>query len=132
MREGGGGPPNTVRTRDKIAATATAITTPVNTESAAHLQGAQRSAPMSPARSLAERRSAELRRVRRRRMAEIVWRLGARAFFEFIDELDRHHGLDDDLDRRLEKYATADPKLIALLGGDQFPAGPTRIFGGGR
>lgn len=37
-----------------------------------------------------------------------------------------------DLDRRLEKYANADPALIVLLGGDRFPAGPTRIIGGDR
>src|SRR5580704_14297446 len=82
--------------------------------------------------SLADLQTQANRRRRRQRLAELVWKLGARAFFEFIDELDRHHGLDDDLDRRLEKYANADPALIALLGGDLFPQGPTRIIGGGR
>jgi hypothetical protein len=85
-----------------------------------------------PIHSLAKLQAQANRRRRRQRMAELVWKLGARAFFEFIDEPDRHYGLDDDLDRRLERYANDDPTLIALLGSDQFPAGPTRIIGGGR
>jgi hypothetical protein len=40
--------------------------------------------------SLQARRSAELRRQRRMRMAAAAWKLGPPAFFEFIDELDRH------------------------------------------
>jgi hypothetical protein len=52
--------------------------------------------------------------------------------YESLDEIDRYHGIGDDLDRRLEKYANADPRLVALLGGDQFPAGPARIVGGAR
>jgi hypothetical protein len=60
-------------------------------------------------------------------MAAAAWKLGARAFFEFVEELDRHHDIPD-LDRRLERFANADPHLVALLGGDQFPAGPMRII----
>jgi hypothetical protein len=81
--------------------------------------------------SLAKRQEQANRRRRRQRMAALAWRLGARAYFEFLDELDRHYDIPD-LDRRLEKYANADPNLVALLGSDQFPAGPTRIIGGGR
>jgi hypothetical protein len=33
---------------------------------------------------------------------------------------------------RLERYANADPNLVALLGGDRFPEGPTRIIEGGQ
>jgi hypothetical protein len=86
----------------------------------------------TPIHSLAKLQAQANRRRRRQRMAELVWKLGARAFFEFIDELDRHYGLNDDLDRRLERFANADPALIALFGGDQFPAGPTRIIEDGR
>jgi hypothetical protein len=85
----------------------------------------------APRPSLQARRSAELRRQRRMRMAAAAWRLGPRAFFEFIDELDWHFDVLN-LDRRLERYANADPGLIALLGGDQFPAGPTRIIPAGQ
>src|SRR5690242_1707149 len=57
-------------------------------------------------------------------------RLGARAYFGFVDEFDRHDDIPD-LDRRLERYANADPNLVARLGADQFPAGPLRIVGAG-
>jgi hypothetical protein len=83
----------------------------------------------APKHNLIELREQATRRQRRQRMAEIVWRLGARAFFEFIDELDRHFDIPD-LDRRLEKYANANPELVALLGGARFPSGPTRLVGG--
>jgi hypothetical protein len=77
-------------------------------------------------RNLAELRTQATRRRRRQLMAEIVWRLGARAFFEFVDELDRHFDIPD-LDRRLERYANVDPALVALLGADTFPASPMRV-----
>jgi hypothetical protein len=80
--------------------------------------------------SLQARRSAELRRQRRMRMAVAAWKLGPRAFFEFIDELDRHFDVPD-LDRRLGRYANADPQLVALLGGDRLPPiPPPRLVGG--
>ena len=72
------------------------------------------------------------RRLQRQRHVEQVHRLGARVFFEFVDELDRVHGLGDDLDRRLERFAGADPKVLRELGGDRFPASPLRVVGGGR
>jgi hypothetical protein len=81
--------------------------------------------------SLAKLQEQANRRRRRQRMAALAWRLGARAYFEFLDELDRHYDTPD-LDRRLEKYANADPNMVALLGGDQFPEGPTRIIEGGQ
>ena len=66
------------------------------------------------------------RRLRRQRHVEKLHRLGARVLFELVDELDRHHGLGDDLDRRLEAYAGLDAELIAVVGGDRFPASPVR------
>jgi hypothetical protein len=84
----------------------------------------------APRLSLQARRSAELRRQRRMRMAVAAWKLGPRAFFEFIDELDRHFDVPD-LDRRLGRYANADPQLVALLGGDRLPPiPPPRLVGG--
>jgi hypothetical protein len=46
-----------------------------------------------------------------------------------VDELDPVHGLGDDLDNRLERYAGLDPVLIAEVGGDRFPASPIRLVG---
>jgi len=72
------------------------------------------------------------RRLQRQRHVEQVHRLGARVIFELLNELDRVHGLGDDLDRRLERYARLDPDLLAALGADRFPAAPLRIVGGAR
>jgi hypothetical protein len=69
-------------------------------------------------------------RLRRQHLARQVHHLGPRVLFEFIDELDRHHRLGDDLDRRLEKYASADPDLLRAFGGDRFPPLPTRQIWG--
>ena len=71
-------------------------------------------------------------RLRRQRHVEQVHRLGARVIFELLNELDRVHGLGDDLDRWLERYARLDPDLLAALGADRFPAAPLRIVGGAR
>ena|SRR5437762_5968669 len=69
------------------------------------------------------------RRLRRQRHVEKLHRLGARVLFELVDELDRHHGLGDDLDQRLEAFAALDPGLLAALGADRFPAAPLRLVG---
>ena len=71
-------------------------------------------------------------RLRRQHLIERIHRLGARVVFELLDELDRHHGLGDDLDRRLEGYAALDQGLLATVGGDRFPALPIRLVGGVR
>lgn len=63
----------------------------------------------------------------RQRQIERIHLLGARAVFELIDELDRAHGLGADLDRRLARYAAADPRALAIAGGDRFPASPIRM-----
>jgi hypothetical protein len=71
-------------------------------------------------------------RLRREHLARRVHQLGARALFEFIEELDRDHGLGDDLDRRLERYAAVDRDLLAAVDGDLFPPSPLRLVGGAR
>jgi hypothetical protein len=75
---------------------------------------------------LSDCRNHERRLLRRRRLAETAWRLGPRAFYELLCELDRHHHLPD-LDARLEKYAGADPAILHVFGGDRFPELPTRL-----
>jgi hypothetical protein len=52
--------------------------------------------------------------------------------FELVDELDRHHALGDDLDRRLARYAAVNPQILAAVGGDRFPEAPLRAVGGVR
>jgi hypothetical protein len=73
-----------------------------------------------------------LLRARRRRLIEAIHALGSRVLFELIDELDRHHGLGRDLDRRLARFAAIDPKLLRAVGGDKFAPAPMRLVGGGR
>jgi hypothetical protein len=75
--------------------------------------------------------SQSLVRLRRQRHVEQIHRLGARIVFELLDELDRHHGLGADLDRRLERYSSVEPDILAALGGDRFAAAPLRLVGGG-
>ena len=72
------------------------------------------------------------RRLRRQRLAQRVHRLGARVLFELLDEIGKHHGLAEDIDRRLAAYAILDPALLAAVGGDAFPAAPTRPVGRAR
>ena len=85
-----------------------------------------------PLNTISADKSQALARLRRQRHVEQIHRLGARVIFELVDELDRHHGLGDDLDRRLEAYAGLDAELIAVVGADQFPPSPTRLIGGAR
>jgi hypothetical protein len=69
-------------------------------------------------------------RLRRQRLARHVHRFGARVLFELIDEIARHHDIEADVDRRLARYASLDPGLLAATGADQFPASPLRVVGG--
>ena len=73
-------------------------------------------------------RQAAARRLRRQRLVEAIARLGApRIWFEFVDELIRHHpDIADDIDRRLARYAAVDAEILAAVGGDRFPMSPTR------
>ena len=85
-----------------------------------------------PLNTISADKSQALARLRRQRHVEQVHRLGARVIFELLNELDRHHGLGDDLDRRLEAFAGLDPDLLAALGADRFPAAPLRLVGSAR
>jgi hypothetical protein len=71
-------------------------------------------------------------RLRRQQLTLRVHRLGPRVLFELIDEIGRHHGIGDDIDRRLAAYSSLDPALLAAVGGDRFPQGPVRLVGRGR
>jgi hypothetical protein len=79
-----------------------------------------------PAASL---QAASIVRLRRKRQIEKICHV-PRLVFELIDELDRHHGLGDDLDHRLERYAELDPLILAVVGGDRFPASLVRVIEG--
>ena len=72
---------------------------------------------------LRERRSRELRLLRRHRLAELLWKLGPHPLSEFVDELDRNYDIPG-LDRRLERYAELDAHTLSLLGADKLPAAP--------
>jgi hypothetical protein len=127
MREVRGGPRDTVRTRGSIEAP-TAIT-PVNTDSAARLQGARRSAPRAPTRSLAERRAQENRRLRRQRYAQRIWPLGDRVLFELVDHIADRFGIEDEVDRLLDRFAGLSPEILRAVGADRLPARPLRLVG---
>jgi hypothetical protein len=71
-------------------------------------------------------------RLRREHLARSIHQLGARALFELLDEIAREHGLGDDFDRRLERYAAVDFDLLRATGGDRFAASPMRTVGGAR
>jgi hypothetical protein len=124
MKEVRGGPRDTVRTRGSIEAP-TAIT-PVFTKSSADLQGARRSAPRAPTRSLADRRSAELRRLQRQRYAQRIWSLGDRVLFELIDHIADRFGLEDEVDRLLDRFAGLSPEILRAVGADRLGAPPIR------
>jgi hypothetical protein len=74
----------------------------------------------------------ELRRQRRQRMAAAVHALGSRVVFELLDEIGRHHGIANDIDTRLAKYAKLDRRLLRTVGGDRFAPPPLRVVAGGR
>ena len=76
-------------------------------------------------------KSQAARRLQRQHLAERVHRLGPRVLFELLDELDRHHGLDADLDQRLAAYAALDPAVLAEVGGDRFATTSLRLVAGG-
>lgn len=73
-----------------------------------------------------------LRRLRRQRKVAAIYGLGPRVVLELLDELDRHHGLGEDLDRRLEQYAALDINLLRALRADRFTPFPVRVVEGGR
>jgi hypothetical protein len=70
---------------------------------------------------------AVIRNLRRQRHVEQICRI-PRLVYELLDEIGRHHGIADDIDRRLERYARLDPPVLAAVGGDRFPPSPIRAL----
>ncbi|HZK89045.1 MAG TPA: hypothetical protein VFC56_02760 [Stellaceae bacterium] len=66
----------------------------------------------------------------RRHWVERIHRLGARVLAELLDEIGRHHAIEADIARRVERYAGLDPEILAVVGGDRFLARPMRVVGG--
>ena len=66
--------------------------------------------------------------LRRQLQIEKVCRV-PRLVAELLDEIGRHHGLEDDIADRLERYAALDHGLLAAVGGDRFAASPVRLVG---
>jgi hypothetical protein len=82
-------------------------------------------------RNSPEKQASE-RRLQRQRLVQRIYRLGARVTFELLDELGRHHGIEADLDERLEQYAAIDPGILTAVHGDRFPPRPVRVVGKSR
>jgi len=80
-----------------------------------------------PDTTLAAQRLDANRQLRRQRQVERICDLGPRVVFELLDELNRHHGLGDDLDQRLARYAGLDPLTLAAIGGDRFARLPIHM-----
>jgi hypothetical protein len=80
----------------------------------------------APAHSQASPQANAIARLRRQRQVEAIHELGPRVLHELLDELDRHHRLGQDLDRRLERFAVIDLAILRAVGGDRFPARPLR------
>ena len=67
------------------------------------------------------------RRLFRQHAVQRIHALGARVTFELLDELVRHHPeLEDDIDRRLDRYGDLDPEILHAVGADRFLALPIR------
>jgi hypothetical protein len=94
--------------------------------------------PFDTPNRLAKQDLAELREqnrscTRRQYLSRRLHGLGARAFSEFLDEINRYHDLAGDLDRRLEAYVTRlTPELLLVTGSDRMPASMFRIIASGR
>jgi hypothetical protein len=89
--------------------------------------------PNSAARaSLQARRLTEARRLRRQRYAARILPLGDRVLFELVDHIAGRFGIEDEVDRLLDRFAGLDPTVLRALGGDRLPPNPTRIIGGAR
>jgi hypothetical protein len=52
--------------------------------------------------------------------------------FELVDHIAGRFGLEDEVDRLLDRFAGLDPAVFRALGGDRLPPNPTRIIGGAR
>jgi hypothetical protein len=67
--------------------------------------------------------SQSLVRLRQQRVVERVCKI-PRLVAELLSEIGCHHGIEDDIAARLDRYATVDHDLLAALGADRFPASP--------
>src|SRR5947207_3999053 len=71
----------------------------------------------------------ETRRLCRQSQVARICRI-PRLVTELIEEIARHHPeIADDLDRRLDRYASLDAALLRWAGGDRFSASPIRVVG---
>ena len=59
-------------------------------------------------------------------------RLGPRAVGELLREIAAAHGLADDIEERLARYARLEPNLVNALGGGGFPPAPLHAVGDGQ
>jgi hypothetical protein len=81
-------------------------------------------------RSLRQRQSAELRRLRRQRYAQRIWPLGERVEFELVEKLIEHFALDEDtVDHILDRFAGLDPDALRALGANRLPLLPIHSVG---
>ena len=84
-----------------------------------------------PGNKVSADQSQALARLRRQRAVERICAI-PRLVDELLDEIGRHHGLEDDIASRLHRYAALDHGLLAAIGGNGFPPLPTRLVGGAR
>ena len=73
--------------------------------------------------------SQPLVRLRHQRQVEHLCKI-PRLVAELLAEIGRHHGIEDDIAARLQRYAQLDPDLLTAVGADRFPAAPLRLIGG--
>jgi hypothetical protein len=62
-------------------------------------------------------------RLRRQRQVERLCRT-PRLVDELLGEIARHHGIADDIARRIDRYAELGSDLLRAVGGDKFPPLP--------
>jgi hypothetical protein len=63
--------------------------------------------------------SGQVNVLRQRRVERLC--LTPRLVLELLCELGRYHGIVDDIDARLERFAGLDPVTLRALGADRFP-----------
>jgi hypothetical protein len=81
----------------------------------------------NPARAAAQAlRVREARKLRRARYAQRIWSLGDRVLFELVDHIADRFGIEDEVDRLLDRFANLDPALLRALGADKMPPLPIR------
>jgi|ERR1700716_4037909 hypothetical protein len=75
--------------------------------------------------------SQSLVRLRQQRAVERVCKI-PRLVAELLSEIGCHHGIEDDIAARLERYGKLDLDLVRAVGADKFAPVPLRAVGGGR